>query len=249
MQSGTSRTEARQAVINGLAVIGFAALLFAGMALAVYTARYVPVALSNLASAAVYFSSIFIPAGSVPTLEVVDTEIPFEEPPLTETPTVTIPTTPVAPATPVIPNGGTKTDTTYQIGTSPAPLSGLSDLVMTITAVGYLASTSTDSFVATTTIPAHSRVAVKFMVENKGTNKTGDWRFSLVIPTESSYLFESPVQQSLNPNDRIEYVLGFDQAKRGVDQPITASVDFDKKVNESNEDNNGANAKVTVLGT
>lgn len=245
----------RQAAVHGLAVVGFLALLLTGMALAVYTARFVPVALSQVASAAVYFSSLFVPATTTPSLEVVagDT-IPFENG--SANATTTEPTTPATPpvkpaSKPATPSAGTRTDTSYQIsGGAPSPtLSGLSDLAPSITAVGYLTGTSTDSFIATTTIPAHSRIGVKFSITNKGTNKTGDWRFNVSIPTELSYLFESPVQQSLNPGDHIEYVLGFDQARAGVNQSISVLADFDKKVDESDEKNNGANASVTVLGS
>ena len=234
-----------------LAVIGFLALVAGGITLAVYSARYVPGAISRLSTAAVSLSSVFNFEGG--SLEVIPGGgLPFGP----TTPTTT--TTP-APSTPAPSTGGTPPATTpgtpssgvYPIGspTNPPTLSGLPDFAVRISAVGYLVSTSTSSFVATTTIPARSRVAVKFTIQNQGTNASGSWRFSASIPTDNAYIFESPVQQSLLPGENIEYILGFDQAKAGSDMPIAISVDYEKKVSESDENNNGASEKVTVLGS
>jgi len=257
MRYGTSQTGTRQTVINGLAVIGFVALLFAGMALAVYTARYVPVAMSNLASAAVYLSSLFVPADNGATLEVVTTTIPFEETrseevPTEEIPAVTPSTTPVAPpkpALPIVPSGGTKTDTTYQIGTSPAPLSGLPDLAATITATGYLTTIATDSFVASTTVPRGMHPAVKFVIKNIGTNvASASWRFTASLPARDATIFISQPQPALNPGDSIEYTLGFDQASPGQNRTFSVTANINSApFAESNNVNNTALTHFVII--
>ena len=245
MNTGQPITPLRQAAINGLAVAGFVALVAGGIWLAIYSTRFVPDVVSRVGSAAVYLGSIFTPAE--PTLSVVptptaSTTISFG------TTTDTAPTTPVQP-TKITPTAGEKTDSTYQIGGAPTVvLSGLPDFLVNISAIGYLTTASADSFVASSTVPSGSRPAVKFTIKNIGTNKTGEWRFSASIPTQSSYIYFSPFQQSLNPGERIEYTLGFDQAIAGSDKMISVTANFDRAIGESNTNNNSASANLTILG-
>jgi hypothetical protein len=55
----TTRNPARHAAINGLAIVGFIALLVAGIALAIYSARFLPKTASRIGAAAVSLSSVF----------------------------------------------------------------------------------------------------------------------------------------------------------------------------------------------
>ena len=244
-----------RAVINGLAVVGFIALIATGIWLAVYSTRFVPTVISRVGGAAVYLGSVLTPA-SEQTLSVIPTQttsiaIPFDETSSTID-EVGISTTPVTPTPPgqTAPTAGKKTDNAYQIGgASTGILSGLPDLVVNINAIGYLATTSADSFVASSTVPSGSRPAIRFTIKNIGTNRSGEWRFSASIPTSTAYVYMSPPQQSLNPGDSIEYTLGFDQAIAGSDKMISITANFDRAVAESNTDNNDASANLTILGS
>lgn len=241
----------RTTIINILAIAGFVALIGGGMWLAAYSTRYVPSVVGRMGAAAIYLGSVFTPAQE-PTLSVIptaSTTIPFGE----ETnPTDTLATETAVPqaSKSIVPTAGKQTSKTIQIGnatttaTTPVSLSGLPDLVVTINSVGYLASTTAESFVATTTVVGY-RPAVNFTIKNIGTNMTGSWRFRATIPTTTAYLYESQPQQSLAPGDSIDYTLGFDQANKGV-QTISVIADFDKTVKESNEDNNNTSTKVTI---
>ena len=240
----------RQAAIHGLAVVGFIALIGSGMWLAVYSTRYVPSVVGRIGTAAVYLGSVFTPAPE-PTLSVVptaSTTIPFGgDIALVETPV----TPTVTPVKSITPTAGQKTTNTIQISgttTTSAALSGFSDLVVTINAVGYLTTTAADSFVASTTVSSGGRAAVNFTIKNIGTNASGSWRFSATIPTQSLYLYQSQLQQSLNPGDSIDYTLGFDQAIAGADKMISITANFDRTVTESNFDNDSASAKITIIG-
>jgi hypothetical protein len=245
---------AREAAVSGLAVVGFIALVAAGIWLAIYSTRYVPSVVSRIGTAAVYLGSVFTPA-SEPTLSVISTPvasttISFGTTTTTTstsvTPTVSTPTRPK----PVTTTPGEKTSGAYQIGgTAANVLPGLPDLVVSINTTGYLAGASADSLIASSTVPSGSRAAVRFTIKNVGTNATGSWRFSASIPTQTAYIYQSQPQQSLNPGDSIEYTLGFDQANKGVDQMISITANFDHAVAESNPDNNSASAKVTILGS
>jgi hypothetical protein len=257
METGTTGSATKRAAINGLAVVGFLALIFLGVALAIYAARFVPLAVGNLGSAAVYFSSVFSGENTDAKLEAVQNEtvIPFTdeegvvagETDDTEEEVPETPTTPVEapealrPSTPAS-TPSSATTGTYVIGTrpvseAPAPY-GLPDLTVTITERGYLETGSSASYVKADEVPDGKRGAIKFVVENKGTNVSGEWKFTAKVPTTPSYTFTSPFQNSINPGSRIEYVLGFDRAKSGESQRITITVDSNEKVEESNEDNN-----------
>lgn len=241
------KVSARQAAVYGLAVVGFITLVMLGASLAVYMTRFAPRMADRIGAAAVSLSEIFVPAS--PTLSVVPTTPPVL---LFGTPTITVPTPTPEPKKPAVsvPKAGDKTTGTYQIGGTAAPvLTGLPDLTVTIGAVGYLATSSAESFIATSTVPSGSRPAVTFTIKNVGSNATGPWRFSASIPAQTAYIYQSQLQQSLNPGDSIDYTLGFDQANAGYDRMISISANFDRAIAESNTDNNNASTKVTVIGS
>lgn len=240
----------RQTAIHVLAVIGFIALVGAGMWLAVYSTRFVPSVVNRIGAAAVYLGSVFTPATG-PSLSVVptptaSTTISFGD--VNSTVPVKMSTT--TPAKRVPTTAGPETSGAYQIGTTtPSSRFGLPDLIVTVGAIGYLATTSADSFVASSTVPAGSRPAIRFTIRNVGTNVAGAWRFSASIPTQTAYIYQSQPQQSLNPGDSIDYTLGFDNPIPGSEKMISVTANFDHVVAESNPNNNSASAKITILGS
>jgi len=243
--------QARQTALHILAAVGFIALIGASMWLAVYSTRYVPGVIGRIGSAAVYLGSVFTPAEE-PSLSVVPTPVASTTIPFGNTSSNVPPvSTPVSPK-PVQPTAGEKTTNTYPMGGTtalPSLSSGLPDFVVTIDAIGYLATSSAESFVTSSTVPAQNRPAVVFTIKNIGTKVGGQWRFSASIPTQTAYIYQSEPQQPLNPGDRITYTLGFDQATRGTDKTISITANFDRTVTESNPDNNSASALVTILGS
>lgn len=249
MNTYVAKNNVRGTAVQVLAVVGFVALVVLSMWLAIYATRFVPPVVNGIGSAAVYLGSLF-------------TRAPADTPSATiSTPAASttiqigggnpVATQPATKAKPISTTAGAMSGGVYQIGTSTpqgAALHGLPDFITIIDAVGYLTSTSTDSFIASSTVPGGSRVAVRFTIKNVGTNTTGAWRWSASIPTESAYIYQSQLQQSLAPGDRIEYTLGFDQAIRGFERTISVSANFDRAVAESNPNNNSASTKITVLG-
>lgn len=250
----------RQTVTMVLAVAGFIALVALGIWLAIYAARFVPSVVGSIGSAAVSLGSVFNPAPE-PSLSVVpsntsaSTTISFgttTEEVASSTATTTPPATntPTRPAKTVPVSVGPATTGSYPIDGSPVTPGtpyGFPDLFVHINAVGYLATSSADSFVASTTVPVGSRPAVRFTIKNIGTNVSGSWRFNASIPTQSAFIFESQPQQALNPGDSIDYTLGFDQGIRGSNQTISITADFAKTVTESNENNNNASTTLNIL--
>lgn len=248
MNTDQPTTPIRQAAINGLAIAGFVALVSAGIWLAIYSTRFVPTTVNGVGAAAVYLGSVLTPTddASLSIVPTTPTTIPFGN----ESSNLTNITIPIPPNQTAAPAAGEKTSGAYQIG-GPATtnvLSGLPDFVVSIGATGYLTAASADSFVASSTVPSGSRPAVKFTIKNIGTNKSGEWRFSASIPTQTAYIYQSPLQQSLNPGDSIDYTLGFDQPIAGTDKMISVTANFDRAIGESNTNNNSASATLTILG-
>ena len=244
----TSGSGARRITVNALAVIGFVVLVFIGITLAIYAARYVPTTLSRMATANVFLSSFFVETEPA-NLEVVPGEtIEFPDEPTTPVVTATsTPATTIPVVTTPTPTQGAETVTVYPAGgtVTQAPY-GKADLMVTITEVGYLSSASTASFVKSKTVPEGKRPAIKFTVRNSGTNVTGSWEFTAKLPTRSTYTFDSPKQRSLAPGEYVDYTLGFDKADDGTND-IIVTVDSEKDVAESNENNNVDTVEVTVL--
>ena len=242
----------RPAAVHGLAAVGFITLVVAGMWLAVYSTRFVPTVVGRIGTAAVYLGSVFAPspAASLSVVPTASTTIPFGQASSTISTSI-LATAPAAPK-PVTPSAGKATTDAYPLGTttpSAATLSGLPDLMVKINAVGYLATSSAESFVASSTVPAGSRPAVSFTIKNIGTNATGAWRFSASIPAQTTYIFQSQPQQSLAPGDSIDYTMGFDQADTGADKVISITANFDKAVTESDMENDTASTTITILGS
>ncbi|MBL1434521.1 hypothetical protein COB87_003075 [Candidatus Wolfebacteria bacterium] len=247
--------ETKQAATNGLAVVGFITLLLLAIVLAGNAAKFVPTlvngAVNGLSATVIGVTSIFIPAegdiivvGTSTTTPTTNFPIilnPEEEEEATTTPSVINPTP-----------GGETTEITDQDLDGPivSDPNGLPDLVPVVIATGKLVGGfAANNFVATSTLLKTDRIAVKFAIENKGTKSTGtNWRFNVVMPTETTYIFVGKFEhvQNLNPGEKIEYVIGFDRSKIGTDLQIAIAVDQNKGVTESNETNNGAFVKITV---
>lgn len=263
MDTETTTNSGRDAAVQGLAIVGFIALVALGMWLAIYFSRYVPAAVGRLGSAATYVSSIFIPKSPSSHLVVVPpTATSTGSAAATSTTPSSSPATPTTKPAPVRAGGqpsgtgssvarepGQQSASAQVIGSGQPSYYGLPDLAVTIEAVGYLTSSSTSSFVAATTVPHGAIPAVKFMVKNVGTNVAGPWRFSASIPTATNYLYQSVPQQSLNPGDYIDYTLGFSQPLTGTNKTITITANYDHSVTESNTNNDTATAQVTILGS
>jgi len=236
----TEKTDSREMATNVLAVTGFIALVALGIWLAVYSTRYVPAIVNRIGEAAVYLGAVFSPAPA-PALTIVPATSTTTMATAAATTTAAVATAPVT--------SGTKTNKTYQMAgtiTNVTPY-GLPDLAVTVTAVGYFKDASTDSFIASTTVPYGYQPAIKFTIKNVGTNWTGTWRFSASIPTRRLYVFESDPQQSLASGESIDYTLGFDQALVGTQQIASITANFDHTVQDKNTVNDSAVAYLNVL--
>ncbi|OHA18666.1 MAG: hypothetical protein A2664_00360 [Candidatus Taylorbacteria bacterium RIFCSPHIGHO2_01_FULL_46_22b] len=139
---------------------------------------------------------------------------------------------------------GTTTQKVYPITNTktPAPY-GKTDLAPRVLEIGVI-NKITNEFTATSSLRVYDRIAVRFVVENLGSSASGHWQFSAVLPTFPMHIFESEGQQSLEPGDRIEYTIGFDQVEPDVDGRFVINVDPTSSIAEASESNNIATTTI-----
>ena len=123
---------------------------------------------------------------------------------------------------------------------------GHPDLIPLVRAIGIV--DSNNAFTSTSTIHQGQRGAVQFAVTNIGDKSSGEWIFAAVLPTYPSFTFNSEVQRSLRPGERVEYTLGFDSAQGDASGlgTITINVNPSRTVNESNYNNDIIRATIQV---
>jgi len=146
------------------------------------------------------------------------------------------PVAPTAPATPTQPAPAPTTPVTPAHPYQPTTYYGLPDLTINVSETGALDAAS-GLFVARNPV-AGEKAAVRFTVSNIGTNVSGAWSFSAVLPNSSTDAYNSPSERSLAPGDSIEFTMGFDGVQAG--STLTLSVDDANLIAESNENNNTA---------
>lgn len=205
-----------------IAIIGFVVVAILGIAIAIYASRFVPGALSGLAGAGSYVSNLFILEGGEGTPTIIEEEpeeTPEEEP--VETPATTTPSRPVTPR-PVAP-----------------VYSGLSDLTVSINAVGYCTTGAQNSLVPSSVVPDNARYGgVRFTVTNVGTNFSGSWAFAIETASSPSDFYEYEGQASLAPGQSTIGTMCFPRGTRDNDGEVVVYVDSENRITESNERNN-----------
>lgn len=252
MDTLRDKLASRQAATNGLAIIGFITLMSLGVWLAIYATRFVPQTVDRIGVAAVYLGSVF-KQDETSTLSVVptaSTTIQFGEASSTST-TASASHTPETAARPVwtpstpVDVANTAIPTTH---TAPA-YSGAPDLAVVIESVGTVAADGS-SIIATTTIPAHTQIAMKFRVTNIGTNVSGPWTMNIAIPSGGASANQTFSQGSLLPSQPSEYIVRFDNITPGTGHTIVVRIDPNHTLAESNTGNNLAtSSNITVLGS
>lgn len=138
----------------------------------------------------------------------------------TSTPAATAPSTPTA-----------------TTSTTPRP-AGKPDLSVRIVAVGVINPIS-GNFENRYPVGPEEIAAVQFDIANNGTASTGNYYFSVNLPMQGGYLYQSPVQANLTPGSHVLNTLRFKPLMAGGGT-VTVSVDTTYAVSESSEGNNTA---------
>jgi len=243
----TEHEDGRSATLTTLAIVGFIALILIGIAIAIWSVRYVPYAVRELGSAAV---GIFDNGENDPELEIIPGTIPFE-PVATSTEFVIINEDNTATTPAPAPTSGTPTYTpprtiTVPVTVPPPAPYGKADLTVTITATGYCSNDRPSSFRESRDIPRNENGGFQFTVSNIGTNTAGRWDLTYELPTSPSLERTVRDQRELGPGDRMDYTLCFTEPRAGNSRDITVEVDSNDDVDESNERNNTDSAEIDI---
>lgn len=242
--SGGGNHGGGKATFNGLIMIGFFALIIAGILLAIYAARYVPQTLSRLAGA-VYLSS------EAPKSATTTNKNTIEFPTLTPLPQAPAPTS-VEPSRPTVTQATTTKPTTPRTGgplevprtrvvqTGPR-LYGLPDLAVTNVSTGYIDYNG--NFIPSSRIPRNLDMYVTFIVRNLGTNISTPWRILVRVDGEQDAIAEGGI---LYPNGYQAFTLRVTNPRQGTNINTNITVDYLNAVVEPNENNNTASISVSV---
>jgi hypothetical protein len=151
----TTSSENRSATTHALALIGFIGLLLLGIVLAIYSARYIPKALTRIGTAAVSLSGGDpSPKGALSVVTATSTVVQEKtlEVPVVEK--VVVKKTPPA----------YKVVEPVLVAQAPVAPYGNPDLMISIESIGFLPTDSINSYIATENVPNGSKVAVKFSI-------------------------------------------------------------------------------------
>lgn len=222
----------KKAALNGLAIVGFGALIVAGIFLAIYAARYVPETLSRLSSAVILSSpdtdetstNEDEPAIEEEQDEIEDAEETTSAPTTPPRPTVTTPV--VTTPRPTVPSG--------------PRLYGLPDLTIVDAEVGYMRGST---FEEDDEVPRNRDAAVRFYVKNNGTNIAGGWRIRVDVEGERPVTGTGGV---LFPNGTQEFLLQIEDPEEGENLRIEIEADYQDDLDESNERNNDEDVDIDI---
>jgi hypothetical protein len=122
---------------------------------------------------------------------------------------------------------------------------GKADLVVRVLDTGIV-NRSNGTYTPASTVGSNDRVAVRFEVQNVGTEATGSWRFQANLPTNDSnnVNFNSDTQVSLLPGQKATFTVAFENVKSAGNNTVTITVDSNANVSEANENNNSTTANI-----
>lgn len=244
----TEKTHGRSTAVGTLAVVGFIALILIGIVLAIWAARYIPLAFTNSTSTDNSLTTVPSTSLSFDTTQTVTATTTA-----TTTSYTVPPAEPAAPVTTQTANAGSAQyqQTYYQTiaypyyvpGSTPVqvPVSnyGLANLTVKITDIGYLDRSG--RFVSDDSMNSDDELVAKILVTNNGTNATGSWNIRVVFPTQNDRSFDFDQDEpSLAAGATLPLTLDFTRGKLDVgnNQDLKVTVDANHDVNESNENDN-----------
>jgi subtilase family serine protease len=242
----TEKTSHPSAAVGTLAVVGFLALILVGIVLAIYAARYVPIAVSSLTGHSYESqqnSLTAVPSTTlsfdIATTSVAVSTTTYSVPTQTETTQTTSGTNYNYQPT----QYQTYASQTYFPGSTqvqvPQSNYGLANLTVRITDIGYM--DRNDRFVSDDSMSSDDELVVKILVTNNGTNSTGRWNIRTVVPTAPDKTFEFDQDEpSLAPGATLPLTLDLTRGRLDVgnNQEVKVTVDAQHDVDESNENDN-----------
>ncbi len=124
--------------------------------------------------------------------------------------------------------------------------SGRSDLSVRLISTGIV-DRNTKQFIQASTMGTGDQVAIKFEIKNIGNNVSGAWNLTANLPSKTTPNYSSDYQRSLNPGDRIEFVLGFDNPTNLGQVVAYIYADPANIISESSESNNSLSIPLNIM--
>jgi hypothetical protein len=113
--------------------------------------------------------------------------------------------------------------------TKPKPVvsnpNGTSNIQIAIISTGVL--TDSGQYIATTTVKAGTRAALRFIVTNVGDKNTGRWNFTASLPSASIPNYTSPQQPNIAPGNGSYFTLGFDSLNASTTNTLSITIHGD----------------------
>ena len=114
---------------------------------------------------------------------------------------------------------------------------GKADLIGKVVALGVI-DRNTGQFNEASSVSRNARAAVKFEIDNIGTNTSANFVFTANLPSNTNSIFVSPSQSGMYPGESRVYTVWFDNPQNIGSNPITIRIDSSNNVDESSENNN-----------
>lgn len=223
-----------KATVNGLAIVGFTALILGGVFLAIYAASYVPEALSRL-SGAVSLSTQE-PQNSNTTTTNTDTTSNTDTTPTRSTNNTTATTTVTTPKT----GGPLLVPQQPRVIYNGPRLYGLPDLAVVSIEGGYFRN---GRFVEDNDVPNNRDAGVQFIVQNLGTNTVSDFRILVEVEGEDDAI---GIGGLLYPNGTQLFTVRITDPKEGERMDVDVSLDYQNRIAETNERNNSESVRLDI---
>lgn len=126
-------------------------------------------------------------------------------------------------------------------------VNGRPDLAVRLLAVGTI-DRYTKQLSQTQYANATDEIGIKFEIVNIGDSASGVWSFKATLPSMTTPNYQSDNQVSLNPGDRIQYVLGFDNPTNSGTNNAYITIDSLGYATDSNVGNNSLTVPISVIG-
>lgn len=126
-------------------------------------------------------------------------------------------------------------------------INGKPDLAVKLLDVGTI-DRYTKQFSQTQYANAGDEIGIRFEITNIGNSASGMWSFKATLPSATTPSYQSDSQVSLNPGDKIQYVLGFDTPVNTGANSAYIAIDPLAYTTDSDTSNNSLTIPLTIIG-
>ena len=121
---------------------------------------------------------------------------------------------------------------------------------MQVTLIGTgIIDPASKQFMLTNYAGYNDEIGIKFEVKNIGTNVSGAWKLRINAPSRTTPYYDSPLQTSIKPGDRIVYTSSFNSPMTSGINTAYITADPLNTVDEISKNNNQIIVPIKIEGT